>query len=74
MADAEKRRLADKVIAALNQACDQNEIDVAEHLLRALELILSRYGGDGSVEKRQELSDIVHAFTRTIELKRQSVG
>ena len=74
MADAEKRRLADKVIAALNQACDHNDIDVAEHLLRALELILSGYGGESSVEKRRELSDIVDAFTRTIELKRQSVG
>jgi hypothetical protein len=74
MADAEKRRLADKVIAALNQACDQNDIGVAEHLLHALELILSGYGGEDSIEKRQELSDIVDAFTRTIELKRQSVG
>ena len=74
MADAEKRRLADKVIAALNQACDQNDIGVAEHLLLALELILSGYGGEDNIEKRRELSDIIDAFTRTIELKRQSVG
>ena len=74
MADAEKRRLADKVIGALNQACDQNDIGVAEHLLRALELILSGYGGEDSVEKRRELSDVIEAFTRTIELKRHSVN
>ena len=74
MADAEKRRLADKVIVALNQACDQNEIEIAEHLLHALELILSGYGGDTSIEKRKELSDIVEAFSRTLALKRQSVG
>jgi hypothetical protein len=74
MVDAEKRRLADKVIAALNQACDHNDLEIAEHLLRALELILSGYGGDSSVEKRRELSDIVEAFTRTIELKRHSVS
>jgi hypothetical protein len=74
MVDAEKRRLADKVIAALNQACDQNEIEIAEHLVTALELILSRHGGKESPEKRQELSDIIDAFNRTIELKRQAVG
>jgi hypothetical protein len=74
MVDAEKRRLADKVIAAVNQACDQNELEIAQHLVLALELILSRQGGKESEEKRNELSDIIDAFNRTIELKRQAVS
>jgi hypothetical protein len=74
MVDNEKRRLADKVIAAVNQACDQNELEIAQQLVSALELILSRQGGKESEEKRQELSDIIQAFNRTIGLKRQTVN
>jgi hypothetical protein len=74
MSETGKRRLADKVIAAVNQACDQNEMEIAQQLVTALELILSRQGGKESEEKRKELSDIIDAFNRTIQLRRQTVG
>jgi hypothetical protein len=65
------RRLSDKILAAFNQACDQRQIEVAEHLLRALELSLTRYGGKNSTDKRGELGPVVEAFGR-LEALRQS--
>jgi hypothetical protein len=36
------RRLSDKILAAFDQACEQRQLEVAEHLVRALELTLTR--------------------------------
>lgn len=65
------RRLSDKILAAFNQACDQRQLDVAEHLLRALELSLTRYGGKNASDKRGELGAVVEAFGR-LEALRQN--
>ncbi len=59
-----QRRLSDKILAAFDQACDRGEIEVAELLLRALELTLTRAGGKGHVDKRGELGPVVDAYAR----------
>lgn len=69
----ELRRLSDKILAAFNQACEQNQPDTAEHLLRALELALTRHGGRGSSDKRADLGPVVEAFGR-LEALRQKPG
>ncbi len=46
------RRLGDRILAALELAIDQQELEIAEQLWHALELALSRYGGPLAVEKR----------------------
>ena len=71
MADPPMRRLSDKVLAAFNQACDGGYIDIAEMLLRALELALTREGGANSDDKRTELGAVIDAYSRLLTLKNQ---
>ncbi len=71
MADPPMRRLSDKVLAAFNQACDQGYIDIAEMLLRTLELALTREGGANSDDKRTELGAVIEAYSRLLTLKNQ---
>lgn len=68
------RRLSDKILAAFNQACEQNQVDTAEHLLRALELSLTRYGGRGNSDKRADLGPVVEAFGRLEALRHKVVA
>ena len=63
------RRLSDKILFAFNQACDQHYYDVAEHLLRALELALTRQGGPGKVDHRQDMQPVTDAYARLQALK-----
>ena len=71
MADPPMRRLSDKVLAAFNQACDGGYIDIAEMLLRTLELALTREGGADSDDKRTELGAVIDAYSRLLTLKNQ---
>lgn len=68
------RRLSDKILAAFNQACDQNQVDTAEHLLRALELSLTRYGGQNASDKRSQLGPVVEAFGRLEALRQKQIS
>jgi hypothetical protein len=63
--------LSDKVLAAFNQACDQGYTDIAEMLLRTLELALTREGGANSADKRTELGAVIDAYSRLLTLKNQ---
>jgi hypothetical protein len=63
------RRLSDKILFAFNQSCDQGFYDVADHLLRALELALTRQGGRGSVDHRQNMQPVTDAYARLQALK-----
>ena len=69
MADAPMRRMSDKVLAAFNQACDEGDADIAEMLLRALELILTREGGANSADKRGEMGAVIEAYSRLLSVK-----
>ncbi len=63
------RRLCDKILIAFHQACDQGELDTAEHLLRALELSLSHFGGPQATEKRDHLGPVAEAHSRLLALR-----
>ena len=52
------RRLSDKILMAFHQACDQDQIDTAEHLLRALELTVTNYGGQDRKSTRLNSSHV----------------
>ncbi len=62
--DTPQRRLSDKILSAFDQACDRGEMEVAELLLRALELTLTRAGGKGHVDQRDELGPVLEAYAR----------
>ncbi len=56
-----QRRLSDKIIASHAQACDDGNI--AELLLRALEVQLTAFGGT-MVEHRESMQELNDAFER----------
>jgi hypothetical protein len=68
------RRLSDKILAAFNQACEQKQVDTAEHLLRALELSLTRYGGQNNSDKRSHLGPVVEAFGKLETLRQKQIS
>lgn len=63
------RRLSDKLLVSFDQACDQGLLEVAELLLRALEMVLTREGGPKFVDKRQDLGPVIAAYARLKELQ-----
>ncbi len=70
MADAQDRRLSDKILSAFDQACQRRELDVAELLVKALEMTLTRAGGKGNVDKRQEMGPLVEAYEKLRRLRK----
>lgn len=66
------RRLSDKILAAFDQACEQGQIGVAEHLVRALELALTREGGANRVDKREHMEPVIAAYERLRTLQATS--
>lgn len=64
-----QRRLSDKIISAFDQACERGELDVAELLVRALELTLTRTGGKGSIDQRAELGPVVETYARLKQMR-----
>jgi hypothetical protein len=69
MAEPPMRRLSDKVLAAFDQACDMGDAEIAEMLLRALELILTKQGGADSDDKRSDLGAVMEAYGRLLTIK-----
>lgn len=70
MAD-QQRRLSDKILNAFHHACDNRDADVAEQLLRALELALTTEGGAGRTDQRENMGPVVEAYTRLRDLRRR---
>jgi hypothetical protein len=65
------RRLSDKLFAAFQQACEQKNIEVAEAILKALELVLTREMAEpGKADRRAgESEPVVEAYGRLQKLK-----
>lgn len=68
---SDSRRLSDKIVSAHQHACEQGKVDVARHLLHALESELSGFGGNDADEQRDFDDAIAAAYTRqrTVEAK-----
>jgi hypothetical protein len=64
-------RISDKVLDAFKQACDQGNLIVAEHLLRALEVVAI---GAGRQDQRYEHEPIIQSVARLEALKRSLVA
>jgi hypothetical protein len=67
------RRLSDKIIDAFNMACDKADLEVAEGLYQVLETVLTRHGGKGVGDKREDVEFIRHASDR-LSAMRETVG
>ena len=55
------RRLSDKIVDAFDQACSSQDLEVAEGLYRVFELVLTRHGGKGSTDNRENVAFIMEA-------------
>jgi hypothetical protein len=63
------RRLSDKVRIAFHNACDVNDLDVAEHLLRVLEMMTMRRPRPGDGNRRRNMESLVAAHERLWHLR-----
>ncbi len=63
------RRLPDKVLVAFHHACDTMDLEVAEHLLRVLELMLTRRPVPAEINRRRSMESLVAAYERLWNLR-----
>ena len=63
------RRLSDKILAAFTQACERGELDVAELLLQALDLTLTRQAQGQQPDQLLEFGEVTEAYARLKELR-----
>jgi hypothetical protein len=63
------RRLSDKILAAFHHACDQSDLEVAEQLLRTLELLVTRRPLTPDANRRRSLEGLVAAHERLWHLR-----
>lgn len=63
------RRLSDKILIAFHQACDQDDLEVAEQLLRVLEVMLNRRSATPMQQRRRNIESLVAAHERLWHLR-----
>jgi hypothetical protein len=66
MSEIMHRRLSDKILVAFAYACERGETEVAEHLLRALEVTLTSHE---TAELRQDVEPLASAYAALEELR-----
>ena len=67
------RRLSDKILIAFHHACDQGDFEVAEELLRILEMMLTRRPASPDSNRRKNLESLVAAHERLWLLRHPEV-
>jgi len=63
------RRLSDKLLIAFHHACDTADLEIAEHLLRAIETILTRPTTHTGNNRRRNIEGLVAAHERLWHLR-----
>ncbi|WP_149541179.1 hypothetical protein [Siccirubricoccus phaeus] len=63
------RRLSDKILIAFHHACDQADFEVAEQLLRILEMMLTRRPVSPDANRRRNMESLVAAHERLWHLR-----
>jgi hypothetical protein len=58
------RRLSDKILIAFHHACDQGDFEVADELLRVLEMMLTRRPISPDANRRKNIESLVAAHER----------
>jgi hypothetical protein len=69
VAPRQTRRLSDKILIAFHQACDQEDLEVAEQLLHVLELMLTRRPTAPDHQRRRNMEGLVAAHERLWHLR-----
>jgi hypothetical protein len=70
MAHQMERRIGNVLLAALNMACDQKDLEVAHMVHRALELVMTRSAGADNIERRDSMAaDVRVAYERLRSLE-----
>ena len=62
------RRLSDKILVAFHQSCDQGDFEVADQLLRILEM-MTRRPNPPNVNRRRSIETLVAAHERLWNLR-----
>ncbi|HEY0901069.1 MAG TPA: hypothetical protein VGD95_02990 [Micavibrio sp.] len=71
--DVKRVRLSDRILYALELAIEQEDVSIAEALVRALELSMTRNTGGGEfVERRDYPHEIREALDRLREIKKNA--
>jgi hypothetical protein len=63
------RRLSDRILAAFDLACEQGNRLVAEALVRALDLAMTKEGGPARPDRRNELGPVAEAYEKLRKLQ-----
>ena len=63
------RRLSDKILIAFHHACDQADFEVAEQLLRTLEMMMTRRPVAPDANRRRNMESLVAAHERLWHLR-----
>lgn len=58
------RRLSDKILVAFHHACDTNDLEVAEQLLRVMEHMMTRRPNPAEGNRRRSMESLVAAHER----------
>ncbi len=68
------RRLFDKVLVAFHHACDELDLEMAEHLLRLLETMTTRRPRPEDTHRRRSIESLVAAHERLWHLRHPQVA
>lgn len=63
------RRLSDRILAAFDLACTQGNLPVAEVLVRALDLAMTKEGGPARADRRTDLGPVAEAYEKLRRLR-----
>jgi hypothetical protein len=63
------RRLSDKILVAFHHACDVSDFEIAEQLLRTLEVMLTRRPLPSGVNRRRNMESLIAAHERLWHLR-----
>ena len=63
------RRLSDKILIAFHHACDQSDFEIAEQLLRILEMLITRRPLTPDGNRRRSMESLVAAHERLWHLR-----
>jgi hypothetical protein len=63
------RRLSDRILAAFDLACEQKNLPVAEALVRALDLAMTKEGGPARLDRRTQLGPVADAYEKLRKLQ-----
>lgn len=63
------RRLSDKILIAFHHGCDQADYEVAEQLLRTLEMMMTRRPVTPDANRRRNMESLVAAHERLWHLR-----